>query len=266
MGFRRTEAEIEEIRRTLSDVQFVGGESLSVDFLTHPDTVRAVLPAELELAAEPRVTAQVSRWRSNCVGDFGASAIYVAARYGDVEADYVLTMFMDSDVPLLFGRDLYGEPKKIGRSTLARNDGHMSGRLDRHGASLIEIEADLGEDRGPTDVVGHNFNVKYELAPDGSRLVGAPTLMLAEFAQQITMRRRGPASLTLGSTVHDPLAELEVLEVREAVYVETGMHASCRALGSLSAEEFLPLALGRADYWPALSTASLPNRSLTRTA
>ena len=219
MGFRRTEAEIEEIHRTLSDVQFVGGESLSVDFLTHPETVRAVLPAELEPADEPRVTAQVSRWRSNCVGDFGASAIYVAARYGDIEADYVLTMFMDSDIPLLFGRDLYGEPKKVGRSALARNDGHMSGRLDRHGTPLIEIEADLGEDRGSTDVVGRNFNVKYELAPDGSRLVGIPTLMLAEFDQRITVRRSGPASLALGSTVHDPLAELEILEVLGGVYV-----------------------------------------------
>lgn len=258
MGFRRSAAEIEEIHRTLSDVQFVGGESLSVDFLTHPETVRAVLPAELEPASEPRVTAQVSRWRSNCVGDFGASAIYVAARHGDIEADYVLTMFMDSDVPLLFGRDLFGEPKKIGRSALARNDGHMSGRLERHGVPLIEIEADLGENRGSTDVTGRNFNVKYELAPDGSRLVGSPTLMLAEFDQHITVRRRGPATLTLGSTVHDPLSDLEVLELRDAVYVETGMHASCRPVVSLSAEDFLPLALGRADYWPALSTATLP--------
>lgn len=258
MGFRRTPQEIEAIRRTLSGVQFVGGESLSVDFLTRPETVRAVLPAELEPADEPRITVQVSRWRSNCVGDFAASAVYVAARHGDVEGGYVLTMFMDSDVPLLFGRDLYGEPKKLGRSSLARNDGHMSGRLERGGVPLIQIEADLGEDLGPTTLLGRNFNVKYELAPDGSELVGSPTLMLAEFDQRITVRRKGPATLELGSTVHDPLGDLEVLELRDAVYVETGMDATCRPLAPMSAEDFLPLALGRADYWPALVTATLP--------
>jgi acetoacetate decarboxylase len=259
MGFRRTADEIAAIQQTLSDVEFVGGESLSVDFLTRPETVRALLPAELEPGETPRVTAQVSRWRSNCVGDFDASAIYVSARYGDVAGDYVLTMFMDSDVPMLFGRDLFGEPKKIGRSTIYRNDGHMTGVLERGGARLIEIEADLGVDSGPTTVLGRNYNVKYELAPDGSALVGAPTLTMAEFDQQVTLRRRTTAAtLRLGSTVHDPLRDLEVVELLGGVYVETGMKASCAPVGTLDADAFLPLALGRSDYWPALVTARLP--------
>ena len=46
----------------------------------------------------------------------------------------------------------------------------MSGALERGGRRLIEIEVDLGKDTGPTAVLGRNFNVKYELAPDGSRL------------------------------------------------------------------------------------------------
>lgn len=258
MGFRRTPAEITEIQQTVSDVEFVGGESLSVDFLTRPEIVRAVLPVELEPGDQPRITAQVSRWRSNCVGDFDASAIYVSARYGDVAGDYVLTMFMDSDVPMLFGRDLFGEPKKIGRSTLYRNDGHMSGVLERGGTRLIEIEADLGGDSGPTTLLGRNFNVKYQLAPDASAVVGEPTLTMAEFDQQVTVRRKAEASVRLGSTVHDPLGDLEIVEVLGGIYVETGMKASCAPVGTLDADAFLPLALGRADYWPALVTARLP--------
>ena len=258
MGFRRTPAEIAEIQQTLSDVEFVGGESLSVDFLTRPEIVRALLPAELEPGERPRITAQVSRWRSNCVGDFDASAIYVSARHGDVVGDYVLTMFMDSDVPMLFGRDLFGEPKKIGRSTLYRNDGHMTGGLERGGTRLIEIEADLEEDAGPTTLLGSNFNVKYELAPDGSALVGPPTLTMAEFDQRVTVRRKARASLQLHSTAHDPLGDLEIIEVLDGVYVETGMKASCVPVATLDADAFLPLALGRSDYWPALVTARLP--------
>ena len=258
MGFRRSPAEMAAIQQTLAEVEFVGGESLSVDFLTRPEIVRAVLPAELDPGERPRITVQVSRWRSNCVGDFDASSVYVSARHGDVDGDYVLTMFMDSDVPMLFGRDLFGEPKKIGRSTLYRNDGHMSGVLERGGTRLIEIEADLAEDSGPTSVVGRNFNVKYDLAPDGTRLLGAPTLTMATFDQTVTVRRRAEASVTLRSTVHDPLGELEIVELLGGVYVETGMRATCAAIGSLDADAFLPLALGRADYWPALVTARLP--------
>ncbi|MCR6030150.1 hypothetical protein GGQ22_01665 [Nocardioides sp. zg-579] len=258
MGYRRTPEEVAAVRATLADVEFVGGESLSVDFLTRPEIVRDILPAELDPGAEPRLTVQVSRWRSNCVGDFAASAVYVSASHAGVAGDYVLTMFMDDDVPLLFGRDLYGEPKKIGTSTLWRNDGHMSGVLERHGHRLVEIEADLGPDRGPVEVLGRNFNVKYELEPGGGALAGPPTLMMAEFGQRTTVVRKGPATLRLTGTVHDPLDELEVVELRDAVYVETGMKATCVPLGAMDADAFLPLALGRSDYWPALGTARLP--------
>lgn len=258
MGYRRTPEELAAVRATLADVEFVGGESLSVDFLTRPDVVRDILPAELDPGAEPRVTVQVSRWRSSCVGDFAASAVYVSASHRGVAGGYVLTMWMDDDVPLLFGRDLYGEPKKIGTSTLWRNDGHMTGVLERHGTRLVEIEADLGPDRGPTEVVGRNFNVKYELCPGGDALAGPPTLMMAEFAQRTTLVRKGPAVLRLTGTVHDPLDDLEVLELRDAVYVETGMKATCVPLGPMDPDAFLPLALGRSDHWPALATARLP--------
>lgn len=258
MSYRRTPEEVAAVQATLADVEFVGGESLSVDFLTRPETVRDVLPAELEPGAEPRVTVQVSRWRSNCVGDFAASAVYVSASHRGTAGDYVLTMFMDSDVPMLFGRDLYGEPKKLGVSTLWRNDGHMSGRLERHGETLVEIEADLGPDRGPTEVLGRNYNVKYELSADGAGLSAPPTLTMAEFAQRTTVVRKGPAMLRLRGTVHDPLDALEVVELRDAVYVETGMKATCVPVARMDPEAFLPLALGRSDYWPALATARLP--------
>ena len=244
---------------TLSDVEFVGGESLSVDFLTRPEIVRSILPAELEPGDEPRITAQVSRWRSNCVGDFDASAIYVSARHGDVAGDYVLTMFMDTDVPMLFGRDLYGEPKKLGTSKIYRNDGHMSGHLERGGTRLIEIEADLDEDSGPT--LGARTQLQREVRR--SLPTAAPRRHPDARRWRSSTRRsrcaaRAPATLRLGSTVHDPLGDLEILEVLGGVYVETGMKASCASVAQLDATTFLPLALGRSDYWPALVTARLP--------
>ena len=53
------------------------------------------------------------------------------------------------------------------------------------------------------------------------------------------------------------LEELEIVEVLGGIYVETGMKAHCTEIGRLDPEAFLPLALGRADYWPALATARL---------
>src|SRR5690349_15380443 len=112
MGFVKSAEEIARIEHALSHPRFVNGEMLSVEFLTDEAFVAEVLPPPLEPGDTPRVSAMVGRWQSNCVGDFHGGAIYVSARYDGVDGDYVLAMFMDGDVPTIYGRDLFGEPKK----------------------------------------------------------------------------------------------------------------------------------------------------------
>src|SRR5258708_32567940 len=104
MGFVRSSEEIARIQDTLSHPRFVGAEMLSVDFLTTPEFVQSVLPPGLAPAGEPRVRAIIGRWRSHCVADFDGGAIYVAARHGALERDYVLPMYLDRDQPIIFGR------------------------------------------------------------------------------------------------------------------------------------------------------------------
>jgi len=254
MGFVKTQEEIRRIQSVLSGVEFVGGEMLSVDFLVEPETVRMLLPPPLEPTDVPRMTATVGRWRSNCVGDFGGGALYVSARYGDVFADYVLTMFMDSDVPMIFGRDLYGEPKKIARCGLYRQGRKATGFIERGGIRLIEIEADLAQDQVPSRAVGRNFNVKSLLAANGIGLHADPVLTLAEFDTTIDVHWQGTGDLTLRGTVHDPLNDVVPTQILGASYVEADMTASCRELARLDAEQFLPYAYGRMDDWSQLVT------------
>ena len=96
MGFVKTREEVARLEKVLSHPRFVGAEMLTIDYLTTPEIVRSILPPGLEPAAEPLITAMVGRWRSNCVADFAGGAIYVAARHKDIEAAYVLAMFMDT--------------------------------------------------------------------------------------------------------------------------------------------------------------------------
>ena len=91
---------------------------LSVEFLTDPDVVAEVLPPPL-----PTHHAACGRWQSNCVGDFFGGAIYVAARHDGIDGAYVLAMYMDNDQPTIYGRDLFGEPKKLATSALHRHGG-----------------------------------------------------------------------------------------------------------------------------------------------
>jgi acetoacetate decarboxylase len=254
VGFVKTTDEVARLQETLAAPRFVGAEMLMVEFLTEPEIVERVLPPGLEPADEPRVTAMVGRWRSNCVADFAGGALYVAARRDEIEADYVLCMFMDTDAAIIFGRDLFGEPKKQAASRLHRRGDRAWGYVERHGVRLIEISADLTEDLGPVQVHGANFNVKAQPAASGVGLEHDAVLTLAEFDNTLLVNREGTGTLTLRGTVHDPLDEIEIAEVRRSAYIEGDLISSCRALATIPADDFLPYALGRLDDWTALDT------------
>jgi acetoacetate decarboxylase len=255
MGFVKTPEEIAAIQATLQNPRFVSSEMLQVEFLTHEETVRRILPPPLEPTAEPLVAAMVGRWQSNCVGDYDGGALYVSARYGDVEATYVLAMYMSTDRAIIFGRDVFGEPKKQSTSGLNRAGSSMTGWVERGGVRLIELAADLGVDNGPVEVSGANFNVKATPAADGSGLEADAVLTLADFDVSLTTSREGTGTVRLNGTLHDPVDEIEIVEVKRATYIEGMLSARCRAIAHIPADEFLPYAYGRLDHWPALASS-----------
>jgi acetoacetate decarboxylase len=257
MGFVKTPEEIARIKRVLKQPRFVGAEMLMVDFLTRPEIVAAVLPPGLEPAGEPLVTAMVGRWRSNCVGDFTGGALYVLARHKVIEARYVLSMFMDQDQAIIFGRDLFGEPKKQATTRLQRNGKLMHGYVERHGVRLIDIQADLTEELGPAEVKGANFNIKATPACDGSGCEDDPVLTLAEFDNTLRVRRQGTGRLRLGASPHDPLSEIEIVRIKGASYIEGDLISRCRPLARLSAEAFVPYLFGRLDDFSLLNTEEI---------
>src|SRR5262245_15127131 len=190
MGLVRTPEEIAKIQATLSKPLFTSAEMLSVDFLTSPETASRLLPPPLEPAEEPLVSAMVGRWQSNCVGDYDGGAIYLSAQHDGVEAPYVLAMYMSTDQAIIFGRDVFGEPKKQSTSNLHRSASRMTGWIDR-GVRLIELEADLTTDDGPMETSGANFNFKSQPASDGSGLEDDATLTFAEFDMSLTTNLSG---------------------------------------------------------------------------
>jgi len=256
MGFVKTPDEIARIEHALSHPRFVNGEMLNVDFLTEREFVAAVLPPPLEPAEVPRVTAMVGRWQSNCVGDFHGGAIYVAARHDGIDGDYVLAMFMDGDVPTIYGRDLFGEPKKIAESALHRRGDHFSGWIDRGGVRLIELSADVPDDLGPTEADGVNFNFKARPAANGQGLQEDAILTRASFHASVRTARRGSGSVVLRGNVHDPLDEIPIVSVLQGRFVECDLIARCESVATVSADVFAPYHHGRHDDWSALDTES----------
>jgi len=258
MGFVKTPEEIARIEKVTSRPRFVGSEMLTIDFLTTKEFVASVLPPGLEPASEPLVTAMVGRWRSNCVGDYAGGAIYLMARHKEIESPYVLAMFMDADHAIMFGRDFFGEPKKRATSDLRRNGKAIHGYLDRCGTRLIEIRANLTKDLGPGTASGANFNIKAMPSSTGIGCEDDAYLTLAEFDNALSVRKEGPGSLRLRSSVHDPVGDIPIVTVRQASYIEGDLIARARTIARIPGKAFVPYLYGRLDDWTALDTENLP--------
>lgn len=258
MSFVKNAAEIARIEAALSGPRFVNAQMLTVDFLAEPEQVADLLPPPLRPSDAPRVTAMVGRWQSNCVGDFNGGAIYVAARHGELEGDYVLAMYMSSDAAIIYGRDLFGEPKKQSTSALFKSGDRMTGWVERNGVRLIHLEAELDTDHEPSEVSGANFNFKARPAANGVGLEEDAILTVATFDNRLRVNREGRGAVVLRGTAHDPLDELEVAEVIRGAYIEGDLIASCEAVASVPADIFLPYHYGRMDDWSLLDTERSP--------
>jgi acetoacetate decarboxylase len=250
MGFVKTPEEIERIRHAVTHVEFNGGEALSLSFLTDAAFIAETLPPGLEPLDEPRMSATVCRFRSGSAGTFAGGAVYIAARHGDIVGRYTLAMYMDADQAILFGRDLYGEPKKLCQVVLDVDGDRAYGSITRNGVRLIEIDATLGEDTGPTSGGGKDFNYKASLATDGDGLADDPILTLTELEGTMASVRSATGTVTLDGNAHDPLHEIPVGELSPGAYASgADYRAKARALTRVPAEAFLPYAYGRLPDW-----------------
>jgi acetoacetate decarboxylase len=255
MGFVKTPEEIARIERLTARPEFVNGERLAVAFLTTPQTVRRLLPPPLEPAATPLVVVGIGRWQSRGVGDYAGCSLNLAARHGTVEGGYALAMWMDTEPAVVFGRDVFGEPKKLANARLFRDGDRFRAHLERHGTRLVEIEADISEWSGPSREERIAFNFRSRPAADGVGLDGPAVLTRATFTTEVKRGGTGTGSIVLRGTDHDPLDEIEIVSVAWASFQEHDVFARCEAVDSVPADRFLPYHHGRNDNWLALDTA-----------
>ncbi len=246
--------EIRRLEERLRAPVFADARWLSVQYLTRPEIVREVLPPPLEPAAEPLVTAGIGTLgRSNCVGAFNGGMLCVRARYKDVEADYCLAMPMSTDVAIIFGRELYGEPKKQARVEFHSDGDVVRASVSRFGIPYMALEARLTDNvpiDGPT--YADRFHFKFMHAANGVGLEFDPILVHAHFTQHVRAHRRGAGKVIFRPAHHDPLGEIEVVELRGATYFEGDIHAEARRLATVEAARFMPYAFQNIDDYSAV--------------
>ena len=133
MRLVKTPEEIKRIQGLYARCQLLNTRNLFVTFETTPEAVRALLPPPLEPMPEPLGSAWVGEiGNSNSVGPFMGAALYIRARYQDTVGNYCIAMPMSTPQAVTFGRELYGEPRKLAKIIFERQDEFVWGSAERH--------------------------------------------------------------------------------------------------------------------------------------
>jgi acetoacetate decarboxylase len=255
VGFVKTPEEIARIEAAIGSPRFGGAQMLSVEFLVDPAYIAEVLPPPLRPVAEPRMRAMVGRFGSNCVGDFAGGCVYVPCAHDGLAGEYNLFQYMDTDQATIFGRDVFGEPKKMAKATLRARLNHMHGTIERHGVPLITLEGDLTTDNGPFEATRESYNIKSRPAADGHGLEEDAILTRAHYEIRGRASREGRGRIALRGTVHDRLDGIPITEVLRATYFEGDLAAQVEVAARIPADSFAPFHHARNDEWSALATA-----------
>jgi acetoacetate decarboxylase len=229
---------------------FFKGHTLTIFYESDPKVLREMLPEPLEPAPSNLVTidAQYLPWSFPC-GPCSEGGVYIAARYKDIIADYCPFMFMDSDVGVYGGREIYGYPKEIGNISLTfggqaleypmphgfpLSSPHsepggreiMSGVVSRCGIDLYKINVALVEKGKPDDreivpgvprVPAKHIVLKMIPNVDGKPLIRQLNLVPLEQGN-VLEEWKGPATISFGESPSDPIYKLKPVKVLGGVY------------------------------------------------
>lgn len=265
-GFVRSSEEVEQIHERFAENRFFDARRLAVRYLTRPSIVDHVLPPGLEPADEPLVQVDVVEvGRSNCVGSFAGGGLYVRAQHDGRIGNYCLAMPMSTDAAITWGRELFGEPKKRSSVDLERDGDDVAGRIRRHGEPIVEIDATMDTERAVDPEPRTVFHYKHLPDVTGDGFQFDPTLVAVTFESDLHQFETGTGSVSLATTEHDPLGEIEVEELRGASYSVADIYSSQESLTMVDPDAFRPYAFGtgRVDDWLVLDDLSASGPSST---
>jgi acetoacetate decarboxylase len=220
------------------------GYMLQNFYRTRKEIVREILPPPLEVPGDPQVYVYHCFWEKPAFGSgYYESAQMVRARHQGREGWYLLAMYVDEDVSLWIGRELFGLPKRMAKVTLERDGNVVRGTTTRHGIKIMTADMQIKEAR-PHEKLMETWSARWCLNPN----------VELEFAQLLSLTYRvddkesyvGEGSVKYETSESDPVQQLEMVEPLTCWFMVHDMYRQPPAkIFDFKAQEFYPYLTAR---------------------
>ena len=221
-GYVKTREEIARIEKFLKPARFTC-DKVGIDFTTSWEFAREVLPPIFEPIGDrdagiAEVHASVTHLESAYCGPMDSAIVTLACSYDGRPGGWMLTEIVSNEFPVVIGRELWGEVKKMGEGRVWRDGTSYHGEGSRRGQVIITIDATIdGPELAPFQRKSEGFDIKMFPHSNVSGLQYPPLLNIWDMTYDYTSYREGTGSLTWGYSEWDPVATIPILETGTAV-------------------------------------------------
>lgn len=203
---------------------FRNAEILTLTYRTDPAAIRALLPEPLVSTGDTVMIHVYKMNDTDWLGPYHEVNVMVgAALPGKATGAYSPWLFLSSDIGVAHGRELHGQPKKLGNPKLEFRGDLIVGSLERNGIDVLTGTMPYKQTPAPiTDLsaifpFATNLNLKAIDHIDGTPAIRQLTSrQLADV--QVTECWRGPCTVELRPNAQAPLHRLPVLEMLDGFY------------------------------------------------
>ena len=246
------------MQRLYAAPAFERTRAIAAVYDTDPAVVAEILPPPLRPTDRPRVSLSVAYiGASNALQPFGACTLAVECRYGEETGAYPITMPMSTDSAVIFGRELYGEPKKVADIQVHHDGRVVVGTVTRHGLTYVELRGEVqDEERAEAARASTQFFFKFMPAPDGNGFDNDPVLVRVRHSGVSRLVQGLDGEVILRESPHDPVVDLPVRNLLSLTYSEGDTYTHGEILARVPGESFLPYMFGRVDDLELLARAA----------
>jgi acetoacetate decarboxylase len=203
---------------------FRNAEILTLTYRTDPAAIRALLPEPLVSTGDTVMIHVYKMNDTDWLGPYTEVNVMVGADLpGKATGAYSPWLFLSSDIGVAHGRELHGQPKKLGNPKLEFRSDLIVGTLERNGIDVLT--GTMPYKQTPAQITdlstifpfATNLNLKSIDHIDGTPAIRQLTSrQLADV--QVTECWRGPCTVELRPNAQAPLHRLPVLEMLDGFY------------------------------------------------
>ncbi|MHA1129845.1 MAG: acetoacetate decarboxylase family protein [Candidatus Helarchaeota archaeon] len=190
---------------------YTKAELATILYSVEREKVAEIVPEPLKLRKTPMVMAFIAWYPETTIGPYHEAATFIEAylktEAGKVEGFYCNSMFVDSDIALAAGREIWGYPKKLAEMSVKKEDNKVVGLLRRNEIDVMKIT--IEQNNKLTQIPdATTITLKQLLKPDGSGLE-IRELIKTTMTMEAVDSFGGSATIEFQESNADPLYLLE---------------------------------------------------------